>query len=178
MSEFYGTNDILYCPGFVWCLHADPGDGVKRLQQRLYERFQSEGRQVVVAEEAAPRSMRKRLFQEPAIVDWLVQNSSLSQASAEQTIGDFPVRVAPLLSQNAANPRRFLGMAAALSNDPEVLLYDTMGMDLVGMQRLHAYVRVRYAGCLVFVTPRTDLQTEFCPSQLCPTQGQCLRVQL
>lgn len=176
MGEWYGTGDIAFVPGFTWCLHVAPREGVEQLQQSLYERFQADGRQVVIAREADPRTMRKRLFQEAAAVDWLVQHSALTEETAEKFIAEMPVRVAPLLSHNAGNPRRFLGLAAALSHNPDVLIYETGGMDPAGILKLHAYVRVRYAGCLIYVTPGMDLQTEFCPSQLCPSQGQCLRV--
>ena len=176
MHDWNGIEGLTFTPGFAWCLHLSPPDDVERLQQSLGARFRADGREVVIAETAHPRTMRKRLFQEPTAVEWLVQNSVLTEESAEQVIAGLPVRVAPLLSHNAGNPRRFLGLAAALSKNPDVLIYETGGMDPAGMMKLHAYVRVRYAGCLIYATPGMDLQTEYCPSQLCPSQGQCLRV--
>ena len=71
---------------------------------------------------------------------WLARDAGISRSEAQRIIAGFPIKLAAKLNCLAMNPRRFLGVAAAICRHPDVVVFDTPGMDPMGFKRLHEYL--------------------------------------
>ena len=163
-------NDVDFSPGLFWCLHVEDYGRLDRLILELTRRFDADRIAGLIAAAASPRTVRRRLFRKPTVVDWLCQNSGLSPKEAASVIAGFPIPVAPLLCQNAWNPLTFLGLAAAITKSPAVIVYTTAGMDPSGTASLHEYAQAQLAdGCLIHASA-------LAPTPSCPTCERCATV--
>lgn len=178
------VSDIPLVPQSFWCLHVTDftsvetphgvlvgadGTRLNSLRQQLLKRCQMQQLEVIVVEHASTETMRHSFLKRPTAVDWLVQNSQLSRLAAAGAIRDLPLQVAPELCSNARNPTQFLGLAAAIANQPDVIVYSTSGMDPRGVSLMHEYAPRRYTkGCLI------HLSTRELKGDLCAHSGDCL----
>ena len=175
---------ITFAPKHFWCLHvatdhqcesafgtlhgSDPNE-IETLHRELSRRFKSENINGIFARPANLDTVRRRFLRQPTVIEWLTQYAGISPDDAATIINAFPIRVAPRMNQNAMNPVRFLGLAAAISKNPDVIVYSTFGMDPRGISLIHKYASANYPdGCLIHVSahPMGDVPA-------CPNHSQC-----
>ena len=163
---------ISFDPKHFWCLHVANYDQIETLYRELSRRFKSDNINGIVVAPASLDTVRRRLLRQPTDVEWLTQNAGISSEAAATIIDGFPIRVAPRMNQNAMNPRRFLGLAAAIAKNPDLIVYATSGMDPRGISLIHKYASAHYPdGCLIHVSahPVGNVLT-------CPNGAQCVTV--
>lgn len=106
-------------------------------------RLRTDGRIVGIAKPARRRGGLYRILSPSTTDRWLSKEVGIDQQSAQKIISELPIEVHPKLEWNAGNPRNFLGIAAALQADPDVLIYASAGMDPVGVLALHDFISSR-----------------------------------
>ena len=145
------------------------GTQIEDLERRIVHRCQQERLTYCVAENATTTS--GTFFKQATPIGWLTENTELTNSQAAVVIDEFPVHVAPKMCQNARNPTQFLGLAAAISRQPDVLIYSTPGMDPRGIALMHVYAPERYTdGCLIHISTRELTNV------VCDHSGKCLLV--
>ncbi|TWU14654.1 hypothetical protein CA54_35230 [Symmachiella macrocystis] len=156
-----------------WCLHVADEAERQALSGEIFHHYKLERVSCIIAQPASLDSVRRRLFRQPTVIEWLTQNADISADDAAAIIGGLPVHVLPLLSYNAGNPRAFLGLAAAIAKKPDVIVYSTSGMDLCGILLMHNYAPAHYPdGCLIHVSPQLIGDGPHCAND-----AQCVTIQ-
>lgn len=144
--------------GNFYCVHLSPklSDATDVISQitQLAERSH---KSVIHAKPAVQRGGMIEFFRKQSAVAWLANAAGLSKIEAAGVIQSFPRKVAKTLSHNAGTPRAFLGVAAAIAQKPDVIVYSTAGVDPVGCQQLHEYVAMQARNlCIVHVSHYTS----------------------
>ncbi len=154
------------------CLHLPPPCDFDAVTKTIATTCLDARKSFATAQLPRPESFRFRLMRRPNVFDWFSATTNVSLETAKQIIDGFPIRVHPDFRCNAMNPMRFLGLAAAILEHPDVLLYEVSGMDPVGRAKIHSYAREHYnCGCLVHAC--------WVPlSNDCPNVGECRAVTL
>lgn len=164
---------LTFASGTFLCLHVADVNRVPMIETALLERFRRLNLNGIIARQASRDTVRRRWFHKPSVVDWLIQNGQVSHEEAESIISGFPIRVTPLLCQNPLNPLRFLGLAAAIARNPDVITYETSGMDPRGRSMIHAYAQTHFpGGGLIHLAPFPTLRVPGCPEQ-----GECCLIE-
>lgn len=167
-------DNLTFSSGCFYCLHLPDVNQLPLLEQHLAEHLQQLKLNGMIARQASLDTVRRRLFRKPTIVEWLVQNGEVSREEADTIISNFPIRVARLLCQNAMNPLRFLGLAAAIAKKPDIIAYQTCGMDPRGRSLIHPYARTHFpAGCLIHIATFPALCVPGCPKE-----AKCFLIEL
>ncbi len=97
---------------------------------------------VSIAKTAMPKKGLLSLLKRPDKCDcWLVSEGGIDLKSAQQIIESFPFDVHPRLDHNAMNLRKFLGLAAAFAKRPDIIVFETSGMDPLGVEQLYSYIK-------------------------------------
>jgi hypothetical protein len=98
---------------------------------------------VYAAKTAMPKKGVFGLFGKANKCDlWLASEGGIDLKTAQQTIETFPLDVHPRLDHNAMNPRKFLGIAAAFAKKPDIIIFETAGMDPLGVEQLNYYIKL------------------------------------
>ena len=153
-----------------WCIHLPPPCDFDPPVESVARACKLGGKSLAVATLPRPASFRFRLMRRPNIFDWFCAKTNATLFEAERIISDFPVNIHPDFRCNAMNPLRFLGLAAAITEHADVLIYESSGMDPIGTRKIHKYAREQYnRGCLIHLCwqPLTDS---------CPNVGDCTSV--
>lgn len=171
--------DLDLIPGTVICLHLPPGTIDPTLDLK-HKPVQLANRQSKIALVASPaesrRGIRERLRPQTSI-EWLVAAAKVSYDEAAAIIRGFGIGVRPVMSHNAGDPRAFLGVAAALANRPDVLIYETTGMSPRGQYRLHEYIAERGSEfCAVHISYPGVYGTGERAPRICPERARCLEL--
>jgi len=153
-----------------WCVHFPPLCDYELIVNEFSSLCQNACQSIAVARLPEPQSIRFSLKRCQSTIDWFCAATSTSQQTARQIIEGIPVSVLRDLQSNATNPRRFLGLAAAITKQTDVLLYDSSGMDPFGRTKIHRYAREHFKGtCLLHVC--------WVPlSSSCPNTPNCVAV--
>lgn len=150
------------------CLHFPPSCDYDAVTQAITTVCLKARKSLAVAKLPRPQSFRFRLMRRPNVFDWFRATTNVSLDTAKQVITELPIRVHHDYRCNAMTPMRFLGLAAAILEHSDVLLYEVSGMDPVGRTKIHKYAREHYNGeCLIHVC--------WVPlSGNCPNAGECM----
>lgn len=140
--------DLSTEPGTYWCVHIPQGcsQHVHRLEDHFTNLAAQRHQTAIVARMASPHRGIRYLFKPETSVGWLMQEAGISGDEAKMIIESFGIHVRDELRQNAGNPRCLLGLAAALSENPEVLVYTTAGTDPIGRDAAFRYVEGHRSG--------------------------------
>lgn len=164
----YRIDDLEFTPSRFWCLHFKEFETIETSYRRLVgvktgqfesliknleNRFQSTNTSFEHSERASEKRRWRPSFLRTKVLDWLMQNGGLKKSKAISIIDSFPIPVAPLMCHNAMNPLQFLGMAATIAKNPEVIVFQTSGMDPMGIALLQEYAAKEFHhGCLVHIS--------------------------
>ena len=166
-------------PGTVVCLHCLHGRTypLPDVETELARNAGQRSRSTAVARLTRPRRRIRDYFRRQTSVAWLSATAKISSHEAEAIIGSFGIRVSVLMCHNAANPRRFLGVAAALSRRPDVLVYETSGMDPYGRFRLHEFITEHGRElCAVHLSHASRSGTGEPAARICPGTAHCVEI--
>ena len=155
-----------------WCIHLAPQYDYPAAIKRLTNACDRAGKSFAIADLPRPQSFRFRLMRRPNIFVWFCEKTNSTLRDAEQIIANLPININPDFRCNAMNPMRFLGLAAAIAEHADVLIYESSGMDPIGGDKFHKYAREHYNnGCLIHVSrcPITDA---------CPNVGACAMINI
>ena len=72
------------------------------------------------------------------------------------------------MNANARGPTLFLELASAIAKKPDVIVYESAGLDPSGIAAIHRYVASRYDGCLI------HLSASPIGDRLCSTWAECI----
>ena len=165
-------------PSSFWCIHVSEHTSTKTkfgtlvgpkkhlfvsLSESLESRFKAEHINAIFLDR-----FPLTINQGQTAVDWLANAAGISHSRATAEIKEFPIPVAKFMNSNARNPIQFLALAAAISKKPDVILYESVGMDPSGIAAIHQYAPSRYDGCLI------HLATRPIGDNLCPDRAECL----
>ena len=155
-----------------WCIHLNPPYDYPAAIKTLTNVCKRAGKSLAIAEVPRPESFRFRLLRRPDIYDWFCAKTNSTLHDAKQMIADLPIHIHPDFRCNAMNPMRILGLAAAIAERTDVLVYEPSGMDPIGIGKIHKYAREQYRnGCLIHVC--------WCPiTDACPNVGACVSVNI
>jgi hypothetical protein len=171
--------DLNLIPGTIMCLHLPPGRTYRtfNLKHELVQLADRQSKTAVIAGPAESRpGIRGRLRPQTSI-EWLVAAAGISNDEAAAIIRGVGIGVRPVMSHNAGDPRAFLGVAAALANRPDVLIYETTGMSPRGQYRLHEYIAERGSEfCAVHVSYPSVYGTGQSFPRICPETARCLEL--
>jgi hypothetical protein len=184
MCEQYLISELSLLTGTFWCLHLPPTAPAEREQFRqeviaqLNACTQGRGQKMLVATRAEPHGGLRSLFVKESCAEWLWRETGMSArqvADALAEIESFGVYVVGRkLCQIAFNPSRMLGYAAARFQQPDVLAYETHGMDPSGVQAAHRYMKVvAERCCAIHLSPVPGV-----PGQSCPSGMKCVAIRL
>lgn len=152
----------------MWCIHFRGPYDYNTAENMIASLCAAAGKSLAVARLPKPKSFRTQRFRRPSVFNWLAAATTMSLVDAKRVISSFPVHVSANFEENAMNPRRFLALAAAITQRADVLLYDTSGMDPLGISELHAYAIQYYIrGCLVHACWHPMINS-------CPNAGSCI----
>jgi hypothetical protein len=171
--------DLDLNPGAVICLHLPRGSlyPVPVVESWLLQQAERESMRAMIARDVEPFRGRAEPPGDQTSVEWLAEAGPISSDEAVAIIRGFRIGVAPRLCQIAANPRRFLGVAVALSRRPDVLIYETAGMDPQGRYRLHEYIVERGSEfCAVHISYPSVYGTGQPAPRRCPATAQCVEL--
>jgi hypothetical protein len=121
------------------CLHLSMNDNIDALASRLLAE-----NSLTVSIARIPRGHRLWPWShwKQTSAHWVSKNLGCSRDEARKLIRTIPVPVNESLRSNPYNPLRFLGVLVAMSQQTDVLLYETGGMDPGGRHLLHTYVSI------------------------------------
>ena len=146
-----------------WCIHFPPPHDYDATTQSLVDACKRAGKSLAVAKLPDTKSFRFRLGRRPSIFDWFCAATGSTLKDAKRIVAAMPVSIHPDFRCNAMNPMRFLGLATAIAERPDVLIYETSGMDPLGIKKIHSYAREQYSqGCLIHVCWHAN--TDMCPN--------------
>lgn len=83
----------------------------------------------------------RTIFGNTKCVPWLAKEGGINLETAQKTIDEFPILVHPIMNRNPWNPRMFLRIAAGLLQKPDIIIFDTSGMDPQGIELLNEYIQ-------------------------------------
>ncbi len=131
--------------GMTICLHIPHGceDVDEVVENALLQLAGRQGKKVALSR-PAEISRGDEISPTESSVGWLSRVTGNSQEESEEIVAGLGVRVADVLANNAGTPRALLGIAAALVQEPEVLIYSAKALDAEGCWRVHQFVR---SGC-------------------------------
>jgi hypothetical protein len=107
----------------------------------------------------------------PTVSTWMATKLGCTTADAKAIISSLPVPVNERFNCNAYNPMRFLGFILAANTNPEILMYETSGMDPRGRDLLHGYAINVY-------TTGTLIHASSVPIDLCERPGDCQHINI
>ena len=134
------------------CLHVSQPWTYEAVAAAVTDLCDRSGRTLAITEMPRPQPFKLRLMRRPNVFDWFSTEASTDLAEARQTIEEFPIAVHPDFRCNALNPLRFLGLAVAITRGADVLMYESSGMDPMGISAIHKYALKCYTGCLIHVS--------------------------
>ncbi len=128
--------------GMTICLHIPHGceDVDEVVENELLQLAGRQGKKVALSR-PAEISWGDEISPRESCVGWLSRVTGISQEESKEIVAGLGVRVADALANNAGTPRALLGIAAALAQEPEVLIYSAKALDAEGCWRVHQFVR-------------------------------------
>ena len=167
-----------FAPGRIVCLHVPRGRHHEKdaIVDQLVQLAHRQAKTAVVCTRPVLRSrLRERLWPQTSI-DWLATNAHISRGEATERIAASDIPVARALSANAGTPQTFLGLLVAASRRPDLIIYDTAGLDPLGCVAIHQCVRAVgaeiAAAHLSFAKVHGDGSAA---TRTCPENGLCVR---
>jgi hypothetical protein len=107
--------------------------------------------------------------------DWLSHAAGVSNEESVRIISELGERVAEELDFNAGTPRCLLGIAAALVQKPEVIIYSTIALDLQGCWKVHEYVVAKCTPlCAIHISHPGQHGDGTPHPRVCPSGAQCI----
>lgn len=161
-----------YLDGTRLCLHLAPPCDYNAAAAKISSACRERRRSLAIAQLPRPQFFRFRLLRRPNVFDWLSAKANVSLETAKQITQELPVRVHPDVRRNAMNAMRFLGLAAAILENTDVLLYEVSGMDPIGRSMIHKYARKHYKGSCLLHVCWVPLSSD------CPNLGECRAITL
>ena len=149
-DEVESLRNLAFARGARYCLHVPGIRNALTLGFTIATCLDRELTPVHVASLPEPESWLRRRFLPVKPAAWLAAKTGLTINEAASRIADLPMPIPDRFSCMAYNPRRFLSFLAAMHGDPRVLVYETAGMDPLGMSLLHSFAKSQYTtGALV-----------------------------
>ena len=153
------------------CLHVKQSCTIEDVVQSFRMKCQSLDRSLAVSTLPVPPRFSFRRMRRPTVYDWFADEADLNLHKAKQEIDKLPVPISPDFRCNAMNPMRFLALAVALRQNADVLLYESSGMDPLGIEQIHHFAKNNFRGLLVHVCWNQDVAS-------CPNEPNCSRLQM
>lgn len=159
-----------FAPGQVLCMHLSTYD-LWDEHSSLIEEVQARSKTIAIAKYAYWTSAVMRWWGRDRSVNWLAKSAGISEEEAEARIAGLPVHVGPRLGSNAGDPRKALGIVAAMGNE-DVFVYDTVGNSPWGCEQINKIVvdACRHQ-CVINLSPPGRSFGSVCPEgAVCVTQ--------
>ena len=164
-------------PGRIICLHIPHGfhEKFSTLEQEVLRAALREDKSTAICRPARNRRGCREYFRRQRTAEWLSQTAGIVEQQAAELIASFDVRVADILSANAGTPRCLLGIASALCNRPEVVIYSTCGLDPSGRLAVHRFVALNSGAlCAVHLSSPTVFGNGSPRPRICPDKSRCI----
>ena len=112
----------------------------------------------------------RRAFRPTSPVRWLAKRAHWTVQLAAQEISALPIPVPDQFRCMAMNPRQFLAFLGASAGEPKTLIYQTDGMDPLGLSSLHSFACDHFTtGTLIHCTSQ--------PIRSCPLAPRCVSIE-
>lgn len=154
------------------CVSADPfyQDADLQICKALEQRCQDERLSVLTAGIARDTTLQRWVGWSSVPEEWLARDAAISRADAQRIIAGFPIKISHRLKCLAMNPCRFLGVVSAIARLPDVVIYETSGMDPLGVKAIHDYLfSVASGPGMIHVSAARECG-------FCKSDSQCLSV--
>jgi hypothetical protein len=163
----------------IACLHVPQNwDSYSESAEDLLQRLSSESKmKAVICRPAFARRRFLSLLRPETTQNWLERNSGLASDEAARWIKALPVRVDPILQNNAGNPRAGLGIVAAFALPADLYLYNFRECDPSGCEALHQFVDTHRAGRRIVHLSWPAFYGSGNPApRFCPPRSACIEV--
>lgn len=164
-------------PGRLVCLHIPHGfhAEVSAVEQEILKVARREEKSAAICRPARTRHGFREYFRRQRTVEWLSRVAGISEREAAEMIAGFDVHVDDVLSANAGTPRCLLGIAAALCQRPEVIIYSTCGLDPSGRSAVHRFVAFHCGAlCAVHLSSPTVFGNSLPAPRECDERWRCI----
>jgi hypothetical protein len=166
-----------FAPGRIVCLHVPRGRHHEKdaiIDQLVQFAYRQAKTAIVCARPALRSRLRERLWPQTS-VDWLATNAHISRGEAVKLIAASDIPVARALCANAGTPQTFLGILVAAAHRPDLVIYDTSGLDPLGCAAIHYYVRsIGTEFAAVHLSFAKVHGYGYTATRICPENGMCV----
>jgi hypothetical protein len=167
------TNNLT--PGEFFCLHVSNARAAVSVEKHLRLLGAGQGKQFTHARRMSQHRWPWRWWQPSSCAAWLARRVNVSLPQAQALIEELPVSVPQRLDQCATTHRILLGLAVALANRPDILLYRTSGLDPLGILTVHEYVEKHCQDLCALHLSLPTVHGDGTPApRICPPGAKCV----
>ncbi|WP_254513121.1 hypothetical protein [Anatilimnocola floriformis] len=135
-------------PGNIYCLHIPLGfhDEASALESEIQDIARRQGKSAIICRPAMQARGIRYWLRAQGSAEWLAAAAKISKQEAARVIATLGEPVHEILGRNPWTPCCLLGVAAALQQRPEVLLYSTVALDPLGIAAVHRLIALNNSG--------------------------------